>query len=84
MGFSGLGRRKKFLNVILYFYVLLRFWVCLGVFVHLIGSYWHVCRVQVGRRALHAPSGRLVRLQRLLSLAVAFAMKFAINNGGCA
>ena len=25
-----------------------------------------------------------VRLQRLLSLAVAFAMKFAINNGGCA
>ena len=25
-----------------------------------------------------------VRLQRRLSLEVAFAMKFAINNGGCA
>ena len=70
------------------FYVLVRFWVYLGVFVHRrvptgtflesrsVGELYMLPQVATGLAK--------VRLQRLLSLAVAFAMKFAINNGGCA
>ena len=64
------------------------FWVYLGVFVHRwvptgtflesgsVGEVYMLPQVATGLAK--------VRWQRLLSLAVAFAMKFAINNGGCA
>ena len=62
------------------------FKVYLGVFVHRrVPTGTFLESGSVGEPYMQVATGLAkVRLQRLLSLAAAFAMKFSINNGGCA